>query len=585
MRKGRVFRNIILSLAAAVVMIAALAFCTVRYNPSFVVRLLLRRNTSSWQVDFDDITYVDGREYRVDGVRLSYDGKELLTVNEANVKLRMSEVVSFIRVKGSSVEITADECTFDLTGIVEAYNSTDKSSPDKGFSLYEFVTERNFSAYVDSVHISSEEIWGDIKNLDASYSSEETELHSDFSLESAHFNYTSYQGTVTGGEITLVINDDIWIDGEVNGVDLYTYGIREVLTDVTLSGSTDSVSDFFAADFRGSTVVEKGTITYESYRFELGEGEYSYMEKSLSGSLDSFTAYYDSLVLGVTSPVFSLSYTGDFEVSATSSSAGRNGLEFNVTEPVLSGSLMNLSASFSSPLISSELGELTNGLFESTELTDVKADLTVGDRVSVTASFDGSVTPLTDKLDEITFSSVLDYSLSAEDSGFFTIDIYNITPGFEVSSPLSLAVSGNTESAEINGDGDKLKLKSTISLENCTLEGHMELDELTLKNVLELILDKELKYLSKNTLVSLSADYDIGWGNDEGKLLGTADWECSFDYSWKSLFTVLLSSSSSLVFKGDTVDVNNLLITTPFFTLKGDGYYDLVTGTPHIEFN
>ena len=585
MRKGRVFRNLILSLAALVFIIAALVFCTVRFNPSFAVRLLLRRNTSSWQVDFDDIIYVDGREYRVEGISLSYDGEELLTVTEADVRLTLSEVVSFIRHEGSSVEITADECTFDLTGIVEAYNSTEKSAPDKGFSLFEFVTDRNFRASVDSVHISSGEIWGDITGLDATYNSEKRELGTDFSLESAHFNYTSYQGTVSDGEITLVINEDIRIDGEVNGVDLYTYGIREVLTDVTLSGSTDSVSDFFAADFRGETKVQKGTITYESYRFELGEGEYSYMEKSLSGSLDSFTAYYDSLVLSVSSPVFCLSYTGDFDVSAASSSARRNGLEFDVTEPVLSGSLMNLSASFTSPLITSGLEELTNGVFRKAEITEVKMNLSTDEKMVVNATFNTSVEPVTEKLDEITFSSVLDYALSSEDSDSFTLDIYNLSPGFEISSPLSLTVRGTPENAEIDADSEKLKLRSTLSLTDGTLEGNLELNSLELKNVLELILDKELKYLSKNTLVSIAAGYDLEWGNDEGKLLGTADWKCSFDYSWKSLFTVLLSSSSSLAFNGDTVDVNDLLITTPFFSLEGEGYYDLVTGTPHIEFN
>ena len=568
-----------------VFIIAALVFCTVRFNPSFAVRLLLRRNTSSWQIDFDDIIYVDGREYRVEGISLSYDGEELLTVTEAEVKLTLREVVSFIRHEGSSVEITADECTFDLTRIVEAYNSTEKSAPDKGFSLFEFVTDRNFRASVDSVHISSGEIWGDITGLDATYNSEKRELSTDFSLESAHFNYTSYQGTVSDGEITLVINEDIRIDGEVNGVDLYTYGIREVLKDVTLSGSTDSVSDFFAADFRGETKVQNGTITFESYRFELGEGEYSYMEKSLSGSLDSFTAYYDSLVLSVTSPVFCLSYTGDFDVSAASSSARRNGLEFDVSEPVLSGSLMNLSASFTSPLITSGLEELTNGVFRRAEITEVKMNLSTDEKMVVNATFNTSVEPVTEKLDEITFSSVLDYALSSEDSDSFTLDIYNLSPGFEVSSPLSLTVSGTPEKAEIDADSEKLKLRSTLSLTDGTLEGNLELNSLELKNVLELILDKELKYLSKNTLVSIAAGYDLEWGNDEGKLLGTADWKCSFDYSWKSLFTVLLSSSSSLVFNGDTVDVNDLLITTPFFSLEGEGYYDLVTGTPHIEFN
>ena len=584
MRKGRVLRNIILSLVIVIVALSSLAYCLVTFNPSFVVRLLLKRNVSSWQVGFDSIAYVDGREYRIEGVSLTYDGKELLTVTEARIELTLSEVISFMREKGSTVDITADGCTADLTGIVEAYNSGDNSSPKKGFSLYEFVTERNFTGSVGSVHVSSEEIWGDLNNLAFTYDSDRKELRTDFSLESAHFNYTDYQGTVTDGDITLVINDDIRIEGEVEGVDLYTYGIREVLSSVTLSGSTDSVSDFFSADFRGDTEVKKGTITYESYRFELGEGEYSYMEKSLSGSLDSFAAYYEGLKLTFIEPSFSLSYTGEFNVSALSSEVERNGLEFTVSEPSFSGSLMNLSASFTSPLITSGLEEVTNGVFRKAEITEVKMNLSTDEKMVVSASFDTSVEPVTEKLDKITFSSVLDYSLSSEDSDSFTLDIYNLSPGFEVSSPLSLTVSGTPEKAEIDADSEKLKLRSTLSLTDGTLEGNLELNSLELKNVLELILDKELKYLSKNTLVSLSADYDITWGNEDGKLLGTADWECSFDYSWKSLFTVLLSSSSSLVFKGDTVDVTDLLITTPFFTLEGDGYYDLVTGTPHIEF-
>ena len=583
MRKGRVLRNIILSLVIVIVALSSLAYCLVTFNPSFVVRLLLKQNVSSWQVGFDSIAYVDGREYRIEGVSLTYDGKELLTVTEARVKLTLSEVISFMREKGSAVEITADGCTADLTGIVEAYNSGDNSSPKKGFSLYEFVTERNFTGSVDSVHVSSEEIWGDLKNLAFAYDSDRKELRTDFSLESAHFNYTDYQGTVTDGDITLVINDDIRIDGEVNGVDLYTYGIREVLTDVTLSGSTDSVSDFFSADFCGDMHVGKGTITYESFRFELGEGDYNYSGKSLKGSLETFAAYYEALILTFTEPSFSLDYTGTFNLTASSSESERNGLLITASKPEISGSLMDLSARFSSPLISSELEEVTNGVFRKAEIADVEMDLTMDESVVVNASFNAVIEPVTEKLGDITFSSNLKYS-PFEESDTFTLEIFNITPGFEVSSPLSFTVSGNTESAEINGDGDKLKLQSTISVENRTLEGHTELEELTLKSVLELILDKELKYLSKNTLVSLSADYDITWGNEDGKLLGTADWECSFDYSWKSLFTVLLSSSSSLVFKGDTVDVIDLLITTPFFTLEGDGYYDLVTGTPHIEF-
>ncbi len=575
---------IVFSLVILVALLSSAVFFILKFNPALAVRLILKRNTSSWQVSFDDITCVDTIGYTVKALTLSYDGKELLSADKAEIDLTPGEVISFVREKGGEVEIRADECTFDLTALVEAYKDTDGSSPDNGFSLYEFVMDRNFTASVGTVHVSSESLWGDISNIEAVYSSEENTLRTHFSLESTHFNYPSYQGTVKDGEITLIIDDDIWIEGEMEGVDLYTSGIREVLSSVTLSGSTDSVSDFFSADFCGNTEVKNGTIIYDDFRLELGTGMYSYEEKSLSGCLDSITAYYDSIVLDLTLPVFCLSYTGDYEVSAVSSGIKVNDLEFDMDEPSFSGSLMDLSLAFTSPLITTGLSETTNGIFGRTEITDVKMNVTADETALITGTFDTSIETGNEKFDDITFSSELTYFLSREESGSFALNIFNLTPGFETASPLSLSINGNKENAVIESVSEKLKLRSTLSLLRGTLKGSIELDSLTLKNVLELILDRQLKYLTENTLVSLSAGYDLGWGNEERKLLGTADWKCSFDYSWKKLFSVLLSSSSSLVFNGDTVDVNDLLITSPLFTLEGDGYYDIVTGTPHIEF-
>ena len=582
MRKARIIRNIILVLLSITVAFSLFLYLAVKYNPSPFVRLILRRNTSSWRIDFDSISYDRGVGYTISSFNLIYGDEILLTIANAIVKLEIGELISFVRDEGSSVEITADECTLDLTSIVEAYSATGTDRTGGGFSLYDFVMNRNFSASVDQVKVQSEEVCGDIDDVTLSYSSSERLLITDFLLDNATFSYPDYEGTVEEGEITLRIDEDIWIEGNVDTVELFTYGIEERLTSVTLSGWTDSVTDFFEAEFIGETEAGEVVIEYGGLVFESDNGSYKYSEKAVKGSSDVFSILYEELSVTLDEPVFSLSYTGDFNVSSASSNVEMNGLLMSVSELFLSGSLRDMSLSFTSPLVSSSLEEYSNPLIASVSLSDVNVDYSAEDNECITASFDASLSPLSGKLDDITFSSVFDVYIG--DSTSFDVSISDFHPGFDISSPLSLTVSGNMENAEIKADSDNLKLDSILSIDESTVNGELNLDSLKLKNVLELILDREIGYLTETTLVSLDVRYDLGWGNSDGRLLGSADWTCSFDFSYLSLFTVLLSSSSSLVFNADKVLVNDLVISTPFFTLEGDGYYDLATGKPHIEF-
>lgn len=593
------FKTVLISLLIIIIFFLSSIFLLFEFNLTsptllFTDKLIssLSSTNEDFSLSFSSLERNFSSRVMVNDLSLSYRGENIADFDTVEVKLGIFDIISLLIGKNGNAIINFNNGKIYLPDSIISDNYSSSTNSISSSSLTDditsFIKEHNIVLSFTNTNLYSSALNLEKVDLALSLLGEENSLVGELYIPYISFDYNSYSINSNSASLSFTLSDSFFVKADIDSLNFETDEIETNVNSIILSASLNDINNFSLDKLNAHLLFNDAGVRVNDYLLHINPSELTYSGDLLLFSLSSINFDYFNYSAHLDKIEGSLTCLNSLKVGLSS---------FNILEEkrsvvegedlIISGELDKRELDYKISNISSLiLSDLSTSVLDEARLINTQGSIILSDNIELTLETATTIKNNIDILSDTNFD--LNASMMISDSSLsdITLNIKNLDLGFGEKKIGSIIYSGNSSRGSVDIDSEEINGNVNIDLNKKSIRGLIDLNSLVIKDYLPLIGYSDTPFLSDDSSLNISLNFDLFLNNENylgfGGLVNYSLLIQGIEYLGLS---TSFNNNATLRFTNERINISSFSFDTSILDGELSGYFDLNRLLPQLDFS